>query len=98
MPLGDHLESYPPGINMYVHVYTMYVRAILYNAIVRTMLKHVCTYHEMYIHVCTWYVQDSIIINMYIHGTYMVCTIRAINMYVHRSDVYVHIYTFTYIF
>jgi hypothetical protein len=97
MPLGDHLESYPPGINMYVHVYTMYVRAI-YNAIVRTMLKHVCTYHEMYIHVCTWYVQESIIINMYIHGTYMVCTIGAINMYVHRSDVYVHIYTFTYIF
>jgi hypothetical protein len=30
--------------------------------------------------------------------TYMVCTIGAINMYVHRSDVYVHVYTFTYIF
>ncbi len=51
----NHLESYPPGINMYIHVYTMYIRAI-YNAIVFTMLKHVCTYHEMYIPVCTWYV------------------------------------------
>jgi hypothetical protein len=53
----SHLESYPPGINMYVHFYTMYVRA-LDHAIVRTMLKHVCTYHGMYIHVCTWYVQE----------------------------------------
>ncbi len=33
---------------------------------------------------------------MYVHGTYMVCTFRAINMYVHSSDVYVHVYTFTY--
>ncbi len=28
----------------------------------------------------------------------MVCTIGAINMYVHFSDVYVHVYTFTYKF
>ncbi len=45
---GRHLESYPPGINMYTHVWTMYVRSSD-NAIVRTMLRHLCTYHEMYI-------------------------------------------------
>ena len=28
----------------------------------------------------------------------MVCTMRAINMYVHGSDMYVHVYTFTYKF
>ena len=28
----------------------------------------------------------------------MVCTKRAINMYVHGSDMYVHVYTFTYKF
>ena len=38
------------------------------------------------------------IINMYVHGTYMVCTFRAINMYVHCSDVYIHVYTCTYTF
>jgi hypothetical protein len=35
---------------------------------------------------------------LYVHGTYMVCTQSAINMYVHCSDVYVHVYTFTYTF
>ena len=52
----------------------------------------------MYIHVYTWYVQKRKIINMYIHGMYMVCTMRATNMYVHCSDMYVHVYTFTYKF
>ena len=28
----------------------------------------------------------------------MVCTMRATNMYVHCSDMYVHVYTFTYKF
>ena len=28
----------------------------------------------------------------------MVCTMRAINIYVHGSDMYVHVYTFTYKF
>ena len=90
-----HLESLPPGINMYVHVWTMYVHASD-NASVCTLLRHVYTNHEMYIHVYTWYVQKWKIINMYIHGMYMVCTMRAINMYVHGSDMYVHVYTFTY--
>jgi hypothetical protein len=44
----------------------------------------VCTRMNNHKYVCTWY----------IHGI----TIRAINMYVHCSDVYVHVYTFTYKF
>ncbi len=32
--------------------------------------------------------------DMYVHGMYMVCTSSGINVYVHRSDVYVHVYTF----
>ena len=82
---------------MYVHVWTMYVHASD-NASVCTLLRHVYTNHEMYIHVYTWYVQNWKIINMYIHGMYMVCTMRATNMYVNCSDMYVHVYTFTYKF
>ena len=82
---------------MYIHVWTMYIQSSD-NAIVCTMLRHVCTYHEMYIHVCTWYIHLWTIINMDVHSTYMVCTFRSINMYVHCSDVYVHVYTFTYTF
>ena len=92
---GAHLESLPPGINMYVHVWTMYVHASD-NASVCTLLRHVYTNHEMYIHVYTWYVQKWKIINMYVHGMYMVCTMKATNMYVHCSDMYAHVCTFTY--
>ncbi len=28
-----------------------------------------------------------------VHGMYMVCTSSGINVYVHRSDMYVHVYT-----
>ena len=71
-----HLESYPPGINVYIHVCTMYVTPID-NAIVRTRYRHVCTFREKYKHVCTclyssekvhtrlytvrtWYVQSKV--------------------------------------
>ena len=62
----------------------------------QTCTYMVQTYLEMYIHVCTWYVQKWKIINMYVHGMYMVCTMKATNMYVHCSDMYVHVCTFTY--
>ncbi len=45
----------------------------------------------MFIHLCKC-------IYASVHGTYMVCTFRGINVYVHRSDVYVNEYTFTYEF
>jgi hypothetical protein len=48
----------------------------------------------MYIHVCTYmYVHF-----MYVHGMYMVRTSSGMNVYAHRSDVYVHVYTFMYTF
>jgi hypothetical protein len=38
-------------------------------------------------------------VGMYVHGTmYMVCTSSGINVYVHRSDMYVHVYNFIYTF
>jgi hypothetical protein len=96
-------EAYVQGCTSTDCLVPPYTRCTGFQMIVCTMLKHasVCTYHEMYIHVvCTWYVQERIIINMYhdIHGTYMVCTIGAINMYVYSTDVYIHVYTFTYTF
>jgi hypothetical protein len=43
------------------------------------MYAHVCTFQDLYLRVCTWYVQ----------AYYKVCTKRALNMYLHCSDVYV---------
>jgi hypothetical protein len=34
----------------------------------------------------------------YVHGMYMVCTFQGINMYVHCSDMYVHVFTIMYAF
>jgi len=45
----------------------------------------------MYVHFCKC-------IYMYVHGMYMVRTSSGMNVYVHRSDVYVHVYTFMYTF
>ncbi len=43
----------------------------------------------MYIHFCKC-------IYTYVHGMYMVCTFLGINVYVHRSDMYVHVYSTSY--
>ncbi len=49
----------------------------------------------MYVHFCNL---KCIYCDMYVHGMYMVRTSSGMNMYVHRSDVYVHVYTFMYTF
>ena len=65
-----HLESYPPGINVYIRVLTVYMIG-MYYAIVHTYHVHGSDTYvqepksiDMYIHF-----QKSI--NMYIHGIYM---------------------------
>ncbi len=97
-----HLESWPPGINVYRHVWTMYVQC-MYNAIVQQLTDMVYTIIEKHrrVHTCMYiymYVHLWRCIYMYVHGMYMVCTSSGINVYVHRSDVYVHVYTFMYTF
>ncbi len=44
------------------------------------------------------YVNFCKCIYMYVHGTYMVRTSSGMTVYVHRSDVYVHVYTFMHTF
>ena len=92
-----HLESYPPDKNVYVQVSIMFVQP-MYNAIV----------HPYYVHWSYMYILFWKCMYMYIHFqkswtcTYSVCTwyvhvyiFQGINMYVHSSDVYVHVLTFT---
>ncbi len=68
----------------------------MYSAIVRqlpvTDIVHAII--EKHKHVHTWYRDGQILkcIYMYVHGTYMVCTFLGINMYVHRSDIYVTVH------
>ena len=65
------------------HVCTLYVQCLSTAAYIHAMYKYekswTCTY--MYIHF--WKCMYT-----YVHGMYMVCTKRAINVYVHRSDMY----------
>ncbi len=70
----------------------------MYNAIVRQLTDIVHTIIEKHKHVHTWYRHVLKYIYMYVHGTYMVCTFQGINMYVHRSDMYLHVYTIIYKF
>ncbi len=67
--------------DMYVLCYSMYISYTPYRHI-HTFLEiyeHVHTFWNIYKHVCTWYVH----VDKY----------SGINMYVHRSDMYVHVYT-----
>jgi hypothetical protein len=64
-----------------------------------TYMVQTCTSWKISRHWCTCMYMLIIFwkhINMSVHDTYMVCTIRAMNMYVHCLDVYVHVYTCTY--
>jgi hypothetical protein len=72
-------------INMYIHVWTMYVHVHTTTCTyhVHTMYIHVYTFTEMYIHVCTCLCFSIIVYTMsvsrctlalYIHCTYMVQT------------------------
>ncbi len=96
-----HLESWPPGINVYRHVCTMYVQCT-YHAIIQQLTDMVCTIFEKHKHVHTCiYISANVYTRVYIitvHGMYMVCTCLSINAYVHCSDMYVHVYTIMYAF
>ena len=91
-----HLESWPPGINVYIHVWTMSVSCctMLCDSSWQTWFRHVYKIINMYIHVCTLLQMYIHVYTWYVH----VCTYCSTNMYVHRSDVYVHIYTIMYMF
>ena len=59
---------------------------------VRTMLRNVCTYHEMYIHVCTCYIQLWKIINMYhLEHLFLVYAWYMYGIY-HKYGVLIHMY------
>ncbi len=92
---AQHLESYPPGINrdVYIHVWSMY-KTCMYYSIVHTRLIHVHTFMEIYRHVYTFLLIYKHVCTWYRH----VCAWKGTNMYVHRSDVYVHVYTSIYAF
>ena len=56
-----------------------------------------CIYKSWNVYTCIYMVCTKLKNHKHVlHGMYMVCTKRAINMYVHGSDMYVHVYTFTY--
>ena len=70
----------------------MYVTP-LDNAIVRTrydMYVHFGKCINIYVHVYTILKKYKRVCTLYVHGYVMVCTMKDTNMYVHRSDVYVH--------
>ena len=94
--------TYPSGIltTWYKRVHTClrdvctrYVQCLVTAAYIHAMYKYekswTCTY--MYIQCCQS-------MYTYVHGMYNVYTKCGINMYVHRSDMYVHVYTFMYSF
>jgi hypothetical protein len=78
----------------------MYVQC-MYHAIVQQLTDMVYTIIEKqkHVHTCIYISADVYtILYMYVHGTYMVCTSSGSNVYVHRSDVYVHVYASMYTF
>ena len=102
--LSIHLESYPPGKNVYVHVSNMYVQP-MYNAIV-----HPYYVHGSYMYILFWkcmymYIHFQKCMNMYVQCMYMVRTCLYISRYKHVCtsfrrvctcfDIYKHILLFT---
>ncbi len=75
----------------------MYVQC-MYNASVQRLTDMVYTIIEEHEHVHTCMYISVNVYTWYVHGMYMVCTSSGINVYVHCSDVYVHVYTFMYTF
>ena len=69
-----------------------------YHAIVQQLTDMVCTIFEKHKHVHTCIYISANVYTWYVHGMYMVCTFLGINVYVHRSDMYVHVYTIMYDF
>ena len=95
-----HLESWPHGINVYIHVSSMYVHA-MYSAYRQQLTDMVCTKMNLkthVLHVSNMYIHVCKSMNTYVHGMYMVCTKWPINVYVHRSNMYVHVYRFMSVF
>ena len=76
----------------------MYVQC-LDNASVQRLTDMVYTIIEKHKHVHTCiYFSANVYTRMYMVCMYKVCTFQGINVYVHRSDMYVHVYTFMYEF
>jgi hypothetical protein len=69
--------------DMYILCYSVYIWYTWYRHVhtFLDMYEHAHTFWNIYKHVCTWYVHVHIFSGM--------------NMYVHRSDMYLHVYTST---
>ncbi len=67
------------------------------NVYTYTSMSHVyTTFLEMYIHASMYmYIHFWQCIYASVHGMYMVCTFRGIDVFVHCSDAYVHVNTTT---
>ena len=72
--LRRHLESWPPGINVYRHVWTMYVQC-MYNASVQRLTDMVYTIIEKHKHVHTcMYISVNVYTCMYMVCTCLACS------------------------
>ena len=58
----------------------------------------VYTKMKNHVHVSNMYIYFCKSMYTYVHGMYMVCTKGAINVYVHGSNMYVHVYRFMSVF
>ena len=92
-----HLESWPHGINVYIHVSSMYKHP-MYSAWWQRLTDMVYTKMKNHVHVSNMYIYFCKSMYTYVHGMYMVCTNGAINVYVHGSNMYVHVYRFMSVF
>ena len=79
-------------INMYIHVWTMYIHVYSPNCTyhVRTMYIHVYDYWVLYIPCTYMYIHFMICTYMFKHGTYYSIVYST---YVHGINMYVHVYT-----
>ncbi len=97
---SEHLESYPPGINMYIQCINTVCQATSnHDAILRSPLIHVHTFPEMYVHVRTILtLYQYIHVNMYVHGTYTCKYKHVCTLFVRvRTCIYMYIHILTFI-
>ncbi len=89
VPTSGLLPTWHKRVHTYLNsVYDRYV--LCYSTYLScTRFRHICTRTEKYRHVHTFLNKYKYACTWYIH----VYTYSAINMYVHRSDMYVHVCT-----
>ena len=68
-----HLESWPHGINVYIHVSSMYIQP-MYSACWQRLTDMVYTKMKNHVHVSSMYIHFCNFMYTYVHCMYMVCT------------------------